>query len=93
MYNIITSLQIIKFWLLWKLPGIGDHIYMVRSSLCLQTIDPWCILLHNQIPPFISYNGLKISLILFYGILSNTPKDLLASFQMQSLAALFILPP
>ena len=81
-----------KFWLSWKLYGIGDHIYIVRSLLCVWTFAYWCISLHNQICHPANYNGLKIFLIFFCGVVFSILRDLQISFRMPSLDALISLP-
>ena len=43
--------------------------------------------------PLANYAGLKIFLIFFLGVVFNTPRDLLTSFQMPSLDARISLPP
>ena len=93
MHNKISQLHNVKYWLSWKLSSIGDYIYMVKSSLCIQTIDPLCISFHNQILSLISYDGLENLLIFFYSVIFNAPRDLLTCFQMWSLTALIFLPP
>ena len=40
MHNGIPQPCIVNYWLLWKLSGIGDHLYMVRSLLCTWTTNP-----------------------------------------------------
>ena len=37
MHNKVTQLQLVKYWPLWKLSGIGNHTCLVRSLLCVWT--------------------------------------------------------
>ena len=66
---------------------------MVRSLLCIWTIDPLYISLHNWVFTLIYYDKLKTLLIFFYGVLSNIPRDLLTFFYMWSFETLVFLPP
>ena len=54
--------------------------------MCID-IDPLRTSSCNQIFPLANYGGLKILVIFFHAVKSNTPMDLLISFQMQSINA------
>ena len=57
--------------------------------------DHWPLVyfLYNRIFPLTNHDGLKILLIFLHSVPSNTPKDLLISFWVQSLNALLFLLP
>ena len=68
------------------------QLQLVRSSLYIWTIHPLHTSWHNWIFSLANYDELRILLILFYSVVSYTPRDLLISFQMQSLKTLIFLP-
>ena len=80
-----------KCWLSWKLSKIGNHAYMVRSLLCIQTVNHWRTSSHNPIFSVFGYNGLKILLIFFFAVVFITPIALPIHSWMQSLDTLTLL--
>ena len=81
--EILAIMQVLQHWRLYL-----HYTYMVRSSLCIRTINHKRAFSHNRISPLLNYTGLRILLILFHGIVFNAPRDLLTSFHRPSLHAL-----